>query len=167
MGGLDFRDMELFNLALLSRQSWRLLQEPESLSARILKAAYYPDGNILTTDLGAHPSQIWRAILDGREIMKQGIIRRIGNGQNTEIWTYSWLPKSSLRPLLSLIPNPPIMVYELLVPATAQWNEELIRSVSLPFDAETILNIPVFTRNIRFLGLVLGQQATIFSKFCL
>ena len=55
-GGLGFRDMELFNLALLARQSWKLLNEPDTLSARLLKAVYYPDTTILEAELGHHPS---------------------------------------------------------------------------------------------------------------
>lgn len=35
--GLGFCDLEVFNLALLSRQAWRVLNEPHMLSARILK----------------------------------------------------------------------------------------------------------------------------------
>lgn len=80
MGGLGFRDLELFNLALLARQAWRLLQDPESLSARILKVVYFPTTSILEANLGSNPSQIWHAILDGRDVLRQGIIKRIGDG---------------------------------------------------------------------------------------
>ena len=85
-GGLGFRDMHSFNMAMLSRQAWKLLIETESLSARLLKAVYYPDMSLLQAELGSHPSQIWRAILDRSNVLRQGIIRRIGDGRTTNIW---------------------------------------------------------------------------------
>ena len=108
LGGLGFRDLELFNLALLARQAWRLFMEPSTLSARILKASYFPDCSLQDAQLGARPSQIWRAILEGRDVMKQGMIRRIGNGQTTNIWSDNLIPKEHTpRPITSLVQNPP------------------------------------------------------------
>ena len=72
MGRLGFRDIELFNLALLTRQAWRILQEPSSLSAQVLKAVYFPDGDFLEAQIGTSPSRIWRAIVDGKDVLCQG-----------------------------------------------------------------------------------------------
>ena len=88
-GGLGFLDIELFNLALLARQAWRIVMDPESLSARTLKAKYFPTRDFLQAELGSAPSQIWRAIIDGREVLTQGMIRRIGNGHSTSIWHHN------------------------------------------------------------------------------
>ena len=48
-GGLGFRDLQIFKQALLARQAWRLLVYPDSLCARLLKARYFPNGDILDT----------------------------------------------------------------------------------------------------------------------
>jgi len=67
-GGLGFRDIEMFNLALLARQAWRTLKEPSSLSAQVLKAVYYPNVDFLEAGLGVSPSRVWRAISEGKEV---------------------------------------------------------------------------------------------------
>jgi hypothetical protein len=48
-GGMSFRDTRLFNQALLARQVWRLIQNPNSLAAKLRKAIYYPRGNLVDT----------------------------------------------------------------------------------------------------------------------
>jgi hypothetical protein len=57
-GGMGFRDMRLFNQALLARQAWRLLAFPNSLCARVLKARYFPNGNLVDTVF------YWKSILN-------------------------------------------------------------------------------------------------------
>lgn len=149
LGGLGFRDLEIFNLALLARQAWRLLTNPVWLSARILKAAYYPDCGTLQAELGSHPSQIWRAIVDGRDIMQQGDIRRIGTGESKLIWEHNLIPRGDiLCPITSLVADPPVYVSDPIEQTSSSWKEDMIRTVFIPIDVEAILRIPLCTRRV-------------------
>lgn len=50
LGGLNFRDIEGFNQALVAKlleQIWRLLDNPDSLVSRFLKNIYFKNSNIL------------------------------------------------------------------------------------------------------------------------
>lgn len=46
-GGMGFKDIRLMNQVMLARQAWRLVAFPDSLCAKVLKAKYYPNGNLL------------------------------------------------------------------------------------------------------------------------
>ena len=71
-GGMGFRNLQVFNLAMLAKQGWRLITNPNSLVAQIYKARYYPHGDIFRAKLGSSPSYAWRSILNGLEVVKRG-----------------------------------------------------------------------------------------------
>ena len=55
-GGLGFRNLKAFNLTILAKRVWRILNNPSSLVARVIKARYFPTGNLLNAKLGSSPS---------------------------------------------------------------------------------------------------------------
>uniref|UniRef100_A0A2N9F1D0 Reverse transcriptase zinc-binding domain-containing protein n=1 Tax=Fagus sylvatica TaxID=28930 RepID=A0A2N9F1D0_FAGSY len=71
-GGIGFRDLHAFNLALLAQQVWRLTQNSESLLYRVYKAKYFPSCSFLNAKIGSNPSFIWRSFLGARDLVKEG-----------------------------------------------------------------------------------------------
>ncbi|KAL5554391.1 hypothetical protein UlMin_041792 [Ulmus minor] len=57
-GGFVFRDLGCFNQALLAKQGWRLVKNPDSLVGRVLTSCYFPSRSFLTTKKGLYPSFI-------------------------------------------------------------------------------------------------------------
>uniref|UniRef100_A0A453N7T7 Uncharacterized protein n=1 Tax=Aegilops tauschii subsp. strangulata TaxID=200361 RepID=A0A453N7T7_AEGTS len=84
-GGMGFRDIHCFNLAMLAKQAWYLLESPDSLCATILRAKYYPHGDLLNTKLKKNSSFTWQSIMAGVNSLKHGYIWRVGNGKNISI----------------------------------------------------------------------------------
>jgi hypothetical protein len=70
-GGMGFRDLYAFNIAMLAKQGWRINQNPNSFCAQILKAKYFPDGDILQVKAKHGASYTWRNILNGIELVKK------------------------------------------------------------------------------------------------
>lgn len=62
MGGLGFKDLHDFNVSMLGKQGWRLLNNQTSLVSRVYKARYYPRCDFLNASIGNNPSFVWRSI---------------------------------------------------------------------------------------------------------
>jgi hypothetical protein len=84
-GGMGFRDLEVFNLSLLAKQGWRLLQHPDSLVAKILREKYYKGSSFLGAQMGRSPSFAWRSLLNVVGVLEKGLIWRVGNGEKIRI----------------------------------------------------------------------------------
>jgi hypothetical protein len=80
-GNMGFRDLEIFNRALLAKQGWRILKFSESLVARVMKGKYFTNGNFLSAKLGSRPSYAWRSIFQARQVVEDGVLWRVGNGE--------------------------------------------------------------------------------------
>nr|AAM93462.1 putative reverse transcriptase [Oryza sativa Japonica Group] len=142
-GGLGFRDLHSFNIAMLARQGWRLIQNPDSLCSRLLKAKYFPNCNVLDAQSRKQMSYSWRSILKGIQLLRKGVIWRVGNGEHINIWSDPWLPRDmrfvTTRRGASLITR----VCELIDPTTGQWDIELIQQIFNENDAKIITRIPL------------------------
>lgn len=82
-GGLGFHDISRFNQALLCKQAWRIMNQPDLLISRVLKSRYFKNGNILDCGEGTRPSFVCKSIIHRRELLKRGLVKLIGNGVNT------------------------------------------------------------------------------------
>jgi hypothetical protein len=71
-GGLGYKDLHSFTVAMLVKQGWRLLTNPKSLCARVLKAKYYPSCYVLYAQPCSGMSYTWRIILKGIELLNEG-----------------------------------------------------------------------------------------------
>jgi hypothetical protein len=142
MGGIGFRDTKMMNQALLARQCWRIIKKPEILCARLLNSIYFPRGNILDTVFRQDASPSWHGLEHGLELIKEGIVTRVGNGKSINLWRDNWFPRDyNLKVTPGKTKTIIRHVNQLLLPNRNVWNEELVRKVCYNHDADWILKL--------------------------
>ena len=156
-GGLGFKDLEVFNQALLSKQVWRIMQYPNCLMARMLRARYFSDGDIIKATLKKKASYAWKSILYGRDLITKGLRYIVGNGDLVNMWTDPWITD----PWIPDHPPRPPRARDILVDGEkvkeyldvnrGRWNEQKLREMVVDEDVDRILAIrisPVATQDL-------------------
>ena len=141
-GGLGFKEIEVFNDALLAKHTWRLLKNPDSLLGQTLLNKYCRDDGIMECSIPNSASHGWRGILAGREVIKKGLGWAVGDGKSISIWQDKWLSTSQqICPI-----GPPAAssqqarVNELMFPNSVTWDIRKIRNL-LPQYEDLILKL--------------------------
>lgn len=140
-GGLGFKDWTIFNQALLAKQAWRLLEHPDSLCARLLKAKYYPWGNILDTAFSKNSSPCWQGIEHGLELLMHGIIWQVHSGTKIRIWLDNWLTRGNHKVIGKASKSRLRWLSYLIDRGTKTWKEDIVRSLFFQPDLEEVLQI--------------------------
>ncbi|KAM6559477.1 hypothetical protein CsatA_028716 [Cannabis sativa] len=143
-GGMGFRHLHDFNIAMLAKQGWRLLCQPDSLVGKIFRAKYFPTTDYLSAELGNNPSFVWRSIWAAQKVVRQGAIRIIGDGETTRILSNPWLPDPDNRLVTST--HPALLnnnVSSLFSVGTRSWDSDVIDDLFNNRDASLILGLPL------------------------
>ena len=147
---MGFRDLRSFNLAMLAKQGWRLLQEEDSLVYGCFKAKYFPRSSFLEASDVPNSSFVWKSLLAAQPLLKKGSCWRVGNGTSIRILHEKWIPN---HPSNQVLQQPPEMdgewrVNELIDETRHDWDRVLIREMFSREEAEAIIHILLSKRDI-------------------
>jgi hypothetical protein len=145
VGGMGFRNLYAFNIAMLAKQAWNILTNSQTLVARVLKAKYFPNGNLLGAKICCNPSFTWRSICSSRVLLKEGLRWNIGDESHINVWLDNWVCRpnqSKIQPLTFPINNT-LLVSDLLHTESKHWDEDIVRSLVGAEDVDSVLNTPL------------------------
>ena len=75
---MGFKDLAMFNDALLAKQTWRLLHDTKSLFYKVFKAKFFSNTSVMEARALSNALYAWKSILNGRDVIKCRAVWRIG-----------------------------------------------------------------------------------------
>ena len=92
MGGLDFRNMEAFNLSMLGKQSWKLLSNSFLYLHEFSKPNISREGiSWMPLSIGHNPSYTWRSLWSTQHLLTLDHRWKISDGSRIKVWNTPWL----------------------------------------------------------------------------
>jgi ribonuclease HI len=119
----------------------------------------------LDAKLGTKPSFAWRSIYGARDLIVEGMIWRVGDGDSIRIWGDKWLPKPSTFAVYSApkVLEPDAKVKELINENSGWWNQNLLNSIFSKEEVEAINTIPISSTQQPDIQVWRGTNSGIFS----
>lgn len=116
-GGLGLRKTEIANKAYLAKLGWNILTKKETLWADIMRHKYLRAQPFMEVAARPENSYTWKGILATRDILGEGLGKRVCDGKSTLFWLDRW---AGTRPLAleTIEPVPPT---ELLSKVADYW----------------------------------------------
>ena len=111
-----------------------------------LKSKYYPNGKFEDTVFSGNASSTWTAISHGLDLLKEGLIWRVGNGNNIRIWRDPWIPHPTGRPPISQQGRCRLRRVSELLDEMGAWRSDLLQQYFLPVDVHHIMKIKASPR---------------------
>jgi hypothetical protein len=130
-----------------------------------MKAKYFLGSSIVEAKLGPRLSFAWRSIFSTCDLLREGLVWRVGNDKKIQIWKDRWLPSPSTFRVLSLPTSmdPNEIVSKLIDVQSKWWNIPLLESLFSKEEAQLIQMIPISSTNQEDLLLWRGTKNEIFS----
>ncbi|KAL8115417.1 hypothetical protein AgCh_022054 [Apium graveolens] len=147
-GGLGFKKLREFNVAMLAKQAWRLINNVNPLVTKLIKAKYFPKSDFLDASLG-DAIYMWKSIMEAQEVVKQGCRRRIGDGLSKKVWRVPWLPNSENGFITTEMHEEweHVLVNHLFDETGTRWDEDILYDLFNERDRRLIMQIPLSLRN--------------------
>lgn len=158
---MGFRDVEKFNQALLAKQVWRYMENPNALWAKVVKGIYFPKKEMREAKKGCHPSWFWSSFLHGRELIEENALWKMGNGNKIRVWEDRWIPgleKMKINSENAELAGEELKVERLIDKKNKSWllseieekitpeEKDVIRAVHLPVERKEDKQIWPFTK---------------------
>ncbi|KAL4368990.1 hypothetical protein GQ457_05G022000 [Hibiscus cannabinus] len=144
-GGIGFKDLHLFNIALLGKQLWRLLSTPDSLLCRTLRAKYFPDGDLFSASAPAHSSFAWKGLHRAMLRLRDGFFWTLDIDSQVRLFRDRWGGFSPIALDGDTIDREeiPLRCRDFMVPGQACWDRAKVLAHLPPRDVDRILEVPI------------------------
>lgn len=72
-----------------------MLINPDSLVAQTIRHKYHKNAPLLEAKIGHIPFFLCKSLLSSIDLLKEGLVWRLDNGNSIKIWEHGWLPTPS------------------------------------------------------------------------